>query len=174
MKTSILPDTRDAIDFEDLFRAPRPKYAEHIVARVRGEMDRIAHSLSPRAPVVVTSLEPDDYLAEGVLVDWEAIAGPVAFFLMMLGAWEVTGSGERRKAVTVSARNLVRVWETMIKSGVLECLYGRLYIEPQPEDHASEVRESVRQLVLQGHLMDSGRRVRGEVVWVAASACTEA
>ena len=172
MKTSVFPGDQYQIDLEDLFREPRRKHSEHIVARVRAEMDTIANSLSPRWPVVVTGLEPGDYRTAGVVVDWEAINGPVAFFLLMLEVWQATGSGERRKAVTLSAANLLRAWETAIKGGMLMHLYEQLYIKPADEQRTA-IRNSFRQLVLQGRLLDSGRRVKGEIVWVAASARAE-
>ncbi len=143
---------------------PRSLNSDLIVMRVRAAMDSVARLHCPNRNVVVPEPELDWRPEEASLAVCGWPVSPAArAFLSSLLRWQETDSTSTRAAVVNSAGNLMKAWvaalQTAIQVEKLDQEFG------DPSSHREATIVAVRELVLQGLVIDTGRRREGQIVW---------
>ncbi len=162
------------LNLDDLFGEPRGLHVDLIVGRVRQAMDTIAQELIPERPVQARDPELDwvveEYVdGQALRVEWWMLHPYACSFLHVLRTWEETGASEHAKAVEASARTLLVVWAATIDNARLLESFPELGIVTWDEDSPEGFFAAVRELALQGHVIDTGRREGGETVWALSN-----
>ena len=168
------------LDLSDLLTEPRGLNAELVITRVRSGLDDIARELEPRRPAVTYDSELQEELdrsgqelvlkleKDALQIEWGPMRPWVAILLSALEAWELTGADEAREALVAAVKPLEAAWVRAImtaQSG--QGAAGDESGAPYDEREATS-RAAVRELALQGWIVDSGKRQGGQIAWVGA------
>ena len=159
------------LDLGDLFKEPRDLQADSIVCRVRQALDDVARERDPEGLVQIRNpeMEWDSAWASaeerGAPLLWWALHPFICAFLHVLRAWETTGSAEQAEAVEGSVRTLLVAWAATIETALLAASFPQLGVARWEEDSLDAFVAARRELVLEGHVIDTGRRRRGQIIW---------
>ena len=134
-------------------------------------MDEVARELVPERLVLIHDSELESYQVEeeGLRVPQWILQPFMWAFLHVLRAWEKTGAPQHMEAVEDAARTLLAAWVTAIDNARLLDRFPELGVARWEEESFDGYVAARRELVLQGHVIDSGRRRKGQIVWVSSS-----
>ena len=164
-------------DLDQLLNEPRGSQADLVVSRVRTEMDAEARRLLDDRPVAATDPELEAVQGqtggpiweEGALaVEWWLVHPAACGFLHLLAAWEESGSAAHAEALTEAAEALVASWVAAIRNQLLIERLDDLKVARLDEETLAGATAAMRELALQGLIINTGKQRRGETLWAAS------
>jgi hypothetical protein len=152
------------LKLDDLLTEPRDVNADRIVTRVRRVMDSRARECCPdRNPVVrppAGDWKPEE---KDLVVPWWPVFPAGRAFLKTLAWWQRTGSTASAEAVIQSSVEFVEAWcQTVTTTVHIDDMY--MFGEIGWTDRAAMIA-AVREFVLKGLVVDTGKLRQGEIVW---------
>ena len=134
-------------------------------------MDEAARRRVPNRPVQIQDPELEWYPAEqeGLRVQRWILHPFTCAFLHVLRTWEETGAPQNMEAVENAARTLLAAWVIAIDNARLLDRFPELGVERWEEESFDDYVAARRELVLQGHVIDTGQRQKGQILWAASN-----
>ena len=159
------------VDLVDLLREPREPNADLIVCRIRQAMADIAEDVVPGRLVLVSTpvVDSDPTDVGSLQIGWWPLRSFARVLLRVLRTWERTGAPEHARALKEAATGLLTVWRATLEGASLNDRFGELGVDSWEEDSIDDFVAATRELVFQGHVIDTGERSGGQVVWAAST-----